>query len=353
MNGNLLLLLTLLSWVALATLILPNRNIKGEYMVGLSMFIFVLLAAYGLLSLWLTIRINASGSFDWLSPVRSTRNLLVGAGWFCMMVGVAFCVLGGPGSAASKPGFVGMLERVFSYGVLWMPVLMLVPYAILSNPAWKSAVSPLAYTLPLAVGTFIGAALLFAPSIISSIQTRNSARELRDYEFQKEMEALQREKEVRKMIVFTLAGKNERLREAAVAQIKQTPQWEDSLCVLLKPNHLAESYWFYSFMANNELENPDRFLKPIQDHLAILAPAIHEALSHPDQDNNEYYYADLETICKVLNLHLGAHRATLKPAMVNLLNAVETPIPPGQNAPAYMLSLQEKYRETLKKWLKE
>lgn len=353
MNVNLPLLLTLLSWIALAVLNLPNRNIKGEYLVGLGMINFALLAVFGLLSLWLTIRINASGGFGWLSQIRSTRNLLVGAGWFCMMVGVAFCVLGGPGSAASKPGFTGMLERVFSYGVLWMPLLMLVPYAILSNPAWKSAVSPLAYTIPLAMGTFVGAALLFAPSIISSIHARNTAREIRDYDFQKEMEALQHEKEVSKMIVFTLEGKNEQLRAAAAAKIKQTPQWEDSLCMLLRPDKLAESYWFYSFMVSNELENPNRFLKPVQDHLAILAPAIKEALSHPDQDNHGYYYADIETIGKAMNMRLGAHRETLKPAMLNLLNAVETPIPSGQTAPQYMLNLQEKYREALKKWLKE
>lgn len=353
MIANLPLLPTLISWVALAVLNLPNRNIKGEYLVGLGMINFALLAVFGLFSLWLTIRINASGGFDWLSQVQSTRNLLVGAGWFCMMAGVVFCVLGNPGSAASGPGFAGILERVFSYGVLWMPLLMLVPYAILSNPAWKSAVSPLAYTIPLAMGTFVGAALLFAPGIIARINARNTAREMRDYDFQKEMEALQQEKEVRKMIVFTLEGKNEQLRAAAATKIKQTPQWEDSLCMLLRPDNLAESYWFYSFMANNALENPDRFLKPVQVHLADLASAIKEALTHPDQDNYGYYYADIETICKVLNMHLGAHWETLKPAMQNLLNAVETPVPSGQTAPQYMLNLQEKYREALKKWLKE
>lgn len=352
MIGNLLLLLLLGIEIALAILNLPNRNIKGEYLVGLSLINFVLLAFFVVLSLWLTIRINASGGFDWLSQVRSNRNIYVGAGWFCMIVGVAFCVLGDPGTTASRPGFIGILERVFSYGVLWMPLLMLVPYAILNNPALKSAVSSLAYTLPLAIGTFTGAAVLFAPIIVSGIHTSKMGSEIRDYEFEKEMAALQQEDDVRKMIVFTLKEKNEQLREAAAAKIKLMPQWEDSLCTLLQPDHLAESYWFYSFMVSNELENPDRFLKPVQDHLALLAPAIREALTHPDQDKYVYYYADIKTICEALDMHMGAHREALKPAMLNLLNAVKTPIPSGENVPQYMLNLQENYREVLEQWLK-
>ena len=88
MFGNLLLGLTSTTYLALIIFNLQKVNATGERLMGYAFIGFVIMAAYAVSGLLLTIFITSKGGFNWLSDTKTLRNIGVGILWSGMVAGV-------------------------------------------------------------------------------------------------------------------------------------------------------------------------------------------------------------------------------------------------------------------------
>ena len=168
MFGNFLFGLTTLTYIALAIFNLQKVNATGERLVGWGIIAFVILTFYIISSLSLTISIAGKGGFNWLSNSVPMRNTAIGILWLCMVAGVVFCtMIRTEWDTDPSTGLVRWMSFPVYFGATWLPLLMLLPYAILLNPLWRDTLSPGLYKIPLAIGGVLGVLIVMAPTIIT------------------------------------------------------------------------------------------------------------------------------------------------------------------------------------------
>ena len=139
MIGYLLFGLTFLTYILIGMLALtPN---PGGDQFGHSYSAFVLIIAYGLCSLLLTINIAVNGGFNWISDSTLKRNVIVAILWVGMMA-IALCTL--ERTEYHKyyhfTGFARSMSIFISYAAIWLPLLILIPYFLFLKPEWRDSV---------------------------------------------------------------------------------------------------------------------------------------------------------------------------------------------------------------------
>jgi hypothetical protein len=162
MFGYFLFGLTVLVYIVISLFVLQPTPSGSDQNYGWASSALVLIAAYGICSLLLTINITAKGGFNWISDAALKRNAIVAMLWLGMVAGVVYCTL--------KPeyhkfyqltGFVRLLSHVISYGAIWLPLLMLIPYYLFLKPEWRDRLSLNLFNILLVFASVAG--FLFAP----------------------------------------------------------------------------------------------------------------------------------------------------------------------------------------------
>ncbi len=251
MFGNVLLGLTTLSYLALCIFVLQKVSTAGQSLSGWGLLAFGLIAIYLFFSLMLTIHVASVGGFNWLSTSSRVKNVGTGLLWVGLMMGVGYCtMLRMEWHLEPAKGLLRWLLTPLYFGTSWLPLLMLLPYAILLNPTWREALSPNLYKIPLIAGASLGFLIAMAPTIIVRMQYSATHKHQSETElaFERSMNLINRETTIRGLLSFTNKQQPEGLRNAAIAKIKSTPNWETELVEILLQKNPYDDYWVYVFL---------------------------------------------------------------------------------------------------------
>ena len=357
MFGNLFFGLTALVYFALIIFNLTKVTATGERLVGWGMLAFVLIAAYIISSLLLTISLASKGAFNWISDSLLLRNSAVAVLWLGLVAGVVFCtsIKADFSSATPVTGPMGWLNLPIYYGGIWLPLLMLVPYAILLSPGWRETLSPNLYKIPLIIGCTIGLVLIAIPKIISMKQSMKAIKESDggDWAFNTSMRNINNYQEptIRGLLSYTHREQDERLRAAALAKIKSYENWETELISILNQKELSDIYWVYAFLDGNKIEHPDSFIQPIKNSLAVLVPEVQKSLKDPA--SLTLGYVNIEALCCVLDGQFKYSAALFRPDMSKLQEvlAFNPPARTSKQNKQWFDETLSSYRAAINNWL--
>ena len=344
MFGNLLFGLTGLVYIVLSLFVLQPAPSGSDQNYGWATSALVLIAAYCVCSLLLTINITANGGFNWISDATLKRNAIVAILWLGMVVGVVYCTL--------KPeyhkfyqltGFARLLSHSISYGATWLPLLMLIPYYFLLKPEWRDTLSPNLFKIPLVLACVIGFLLPLTPKIILKSFKKFDERELA---FNEAMNNIERYQAVMSLLYYTSKSYDEQIRNAALAKIKANKNLEDELIDILEQGN---PYPVFEFLDENTVKHPERFIKPIVKSFSRMTADMHEGIVNPYKGGA----FDVGPLLRVLEGQFNGSTAVFKPHILKLQEIMETP--PAKNR-VYDDTEQcnealYKYREEVKNWL--
>jgi len=220
-------------------------------------------------------------------------------------------------------------------------LLMLVPYALLLNPAWRGNLSPLVFRIPLAAGCSAGLAIYLASQLVARTATSEPADKSRlDYE--RSVDIINRY-ETSQLWGFTRRGVDERVRALALAKIKANPAWEAEMQQALDGN--TGFLDVYAYLDGNAFDHPERFVGPVARNISQFAYLIRDAIATPRREAEYFRTLDAERLCRVLDEHFRDSGAAFRPGMLELQTALETP-PLDRFA-----DIRESYRRALARWL--
>ncbi len=354
MLTNLPFALTTLSYIALILFNLQKINATGERLAGWGIIAFVLLAAYIVCSLILTISIAAKGGFNWLSDTVFLRNAGVGLLWLGMMVGMVYCtLLRAEWPADQSGGLARWLSVPVYFGAVWLPLLMLLPYAILLNPEWRDTLSPNLYKIPLMLGCVVGLFIWALPGIVNATRSFSVPQERDESQlaFNNSMNIINNESAIQELLFFTHREQDERLRNAALTKIKAHKDWEDELTSMLQQNNPYDIYWVYAFLDGNQIEHPEQFVTPVNNSIPSLTSKIQESIQDPYKDN--LAYLNVEVLCRVLDVQFKDSSAVFRPNILKLQGVLETPpaARTGDIDAQKFVETLDQYRLAVKNWL--
>ncbi len=354
MFSNLLLALTSISYIGLAVLNFQKANATGERLMGAGFISLGLIALYVLFSLLLTISIVSKGGFNWISPSTSTRNILVAILWLGMIIGVVFCgMLSTEMNTDRTTGIFRILSMPVYYGTVWLPLLMLIPYALLINTQWRESIPAVLYKVPLVMACLLGFVIVMIPKIVTSMNINVPKQSTEDWKKEMLVPSIEKETSVEILLNYT-RDEDAWVRDLAVNRLKSLPQWEDPLITTLQKTDEYGHYdfrWIYLFLDQYTVDHPDRFVEPINNTLEALAKA-----TIVDLNKNFVYSGDLnvlqiDVVCRVLEHQFKDSSQVFRPNMLKIQEALDTPpADPSQSTPE-VIEILKTYQMAVKEWL--
>ena len=344
---------------------------RGEDGMALGMILQVVVIGFTLCSLILTLSIWWKGGFDWISPQGRTRNLLVGIGWFCMVVAIFDSSFFESGWYHDFPDFFRLLVK--RIGQIGMPILMFVSCFFLLNKDLKAHVSPHFYKTPLAIG--FGLAVLMVLGILfgwvrKQVEHKMAVREARQEEFRKyggdrswyfqtSMDFINAHNDttITRLLSYTVVDRdrdkveNDEIRKAAVARIKSYEHWETDLIRILEQKEIGDIFNAYGFLETNTLEHPEKFILPINNSIAYVTAVAQASIKNPD--NFFLGSTNIAALCHILEAQFKDSAVEFRPNMVRLQQVLDI-TPAKRSDKKYAQGFDEILQESrlaVKNWL--
>lgn len=343
MFGNAFYAITALAYFGLVAVNLHRPNATGERLMGWGFIVFGVLVAYVLCSLLLTLNLANNGQLDWISASKATRNVIIGLGFLCLMNGVVFVTMvNADTNGASTANWLGLL--VIRYGAIWMPLLMLVPFAILLNTEWPHAFSPNYYKIPLMAACFIGFAFFaVGRRQLGGLFTDKQAVAAQKY--QETMRLIEYSDDVADLLYY-LFNDDVRLREAASAKLKAKPDLESDLLKVLDRYESDGDYrWVIIYLEGNKVEHTERFVEPLNRIIDRIALEFQYRLQSFSNENDFLGTLNVDGLCRVLDTQFKTYKADFRPNMMKLYSELEKEPKPD------FLAIRNKYKAVVKNWL--
>lgn len=327
--GNLSLVLAALVSSALVTSILRYKPPHGGSGGAAAFPIWMLLVHAALLCLFsvAAIAIARKGGFDWISPNKFIRYLLVVLGLLS-----AIAVSDWSASNMEHPGAHATWVRAFSKGALvGIPFIFIVVGFILLHSGIREAVPVACYKWPL-TAVLIAGLVMFGAGAFEWFSNRgkNPIQEYENSEGIKEMrlaeidESDATENRLR-LLEFTGAVYHPEVRAKASAKIKSYPDWEAELMLLLAGD---QSLLAFNFLAINEVDDKKGFLEPVRTGIFSAAEVIRYRIqgTSPSNADTKLFLDEVDSILRTLDQFKGLGM-DYGPAVKALRAALDEPLP--------------------------
>lgn len=277
----------------------------------------------------------------------------VGILWFGMVVGVVFCLmLRTEFHTDQSTGFVRLLSLPVYFGATWLPLLMLVPYAILLNPEWQETLSSNLYKTPLVMGWLLGLLIVMTPKIIMTLGISIPQKEIDNSQllFDNTINTINSEISIQELLKYSL-DEDERIRNAALVKIKAHKDWEGELIKILEKKSHYDFYWVYVFLDSNKIEHPERFIEPINKTIPVITSEIQEILKKSFLYKPDLEILPIDGICRVLDDQFKGSSTVFRPNILKLREALETPPLEQSGTNQEFVEILKIYRLAVKNWL--
>jgi low affinity Fe/Cu permease len=333
MFGNILILIALIFYGCLFNLLLKPMP-GGDYGVGYSIVWIIYVAGFFISTGLLAWNMNQNHCFDWLPAFfLRYRNLLVFLGWITFIVAIIFS-LGYQSNKVEKelPQFLTWFtwSRVY----IWLPLLMLIPSLYLINAERLTGFAPswvkISIQMGFAVSVFMVLVLLFSFLKISAQQQRkddliwaqqNKRAHYGPLEFIAEHKTTD---PIVNILQYIGRHQNENVRSAAIAKIKERPDWENDLIQLLD-NDFNLNHEVYTFLDAYKVEHTEKFLEPINRNILRLAEKFQTDIKQSQILEPWFFNGyDIERRLRVIDTQFANKGFNFRPAVLKLQEALAT-----------------------------
>lgn len=335
MLGNILLVFLTLALIALIQLT-SSPAPGGDRGVGYAFAMILYGGALALFSGLLTWYAGKNGLFNWAPLPQPGRNWLIFAGWLTFFFAVAFSAMfRSEWHEGELPQWLKWLAD--AQASVWLPLLVLLPLAVLINSEKQAAAPELWVKIPFLIGmgicTLIGLTLLFGWFRASARQ--NAAQ----IEYHQQREQSQHQHHLDKIAahqptdplveILALTGRfhDADVRNAAIAKLKSHPDWEAELIRLLN-----ETEWqseVYQFIDGNEVPHPELFVEPINRSIRRCADEIRRRITGAnDLQDWHFEHFSIDRVLRAIDEQFSkVPGADFRPAVRELRAALDTPKP--------------------------
>jgi hypothetical protein len=347
MLGNILIVISLISYGLLASL-LSKPMPGGDYGVGYSYAFMFYGAGFVISTGLLAWNMNVNHCFDW---VLRYRNILVFVGW------IAFVTM-----------TFWSLEYHKVFILLHLLIFGLCIYLINAQqtagfpPAWAKTAMRVGFvaSLLIAVGIFGAFGKIWVANSIHKIQSRITSLSSGNAQYKATLEKIKNHNDtsIHYLLEYVDPNKDNILRKNAIAKIKTYPDWEEQMLAFLMQKNLATIWAYeadaqhvYSFLDENKVEHPEKFIKPIKYNLEAYAIRAERDLNDPY--NRELWSLNLEAFCRVLESQFKDYAQEFKPGMLKLQEvlAAEYPERASKKHIKWYDKTVKAYRLAVKNWL--
>lgn len=332
MLGNILIALTLLCLYGLIQ-ITSQPMPGGDRGVGYAFTMMITAAGFALFSGLLFWHLQAKGSFMWLE--LPFKNMWIFLSWVAFAISVvSLAFFRAEWHDGEFPAFLKSFSKIM--GDIILPAMIIVPALLSLHTITRMGTIPWHMKWMFMPG--IGISFLIAITTLVSymrLSARENARVLeseQQWEQKQQNEhllSIQRHRPEDPLVnILSLTGRfhDAEVRNAAVAKVKERPDWEQELISLL--NETDWQSYVYTFIDGNTVDHPDLFTEPIKKSLLRTAEQIKKEIP---QSNNlqdwQFEHLSLDRCLRAIDEQFSATGADFRPEVNAVYKALQTPKP--------------------------
>jgi len=292
--GNIAIVIaTIIFFVLVSTLFGKEPPRGGDGVIGHVWGVIIFNIVFLVCMVIAAIAIGTNHGFSWIQYSKTGTFFIVMAG---LLAACATSTLTGLFKYENGP--IPPLYRTFSTFVpILIPLTLIITATILLNSNLRNNVPLPYYKWPLAGVSLLGliglASGLFSfiegniKNETARIQQSINDENENNIRMMGEVDSCDVINNLGGILIFTDGYKDKVVTERAVAKMKTNSDWQNELIRLIETNQAPE---VFTFLASNEVDNPELFYTPIQKGILIQAKQIRENIrrcSHPS-----HFYAD-------------------------------------------------------------
>lgn len=335
MLANIITGLTFLIYFGFVIFNFSKPNLSGEQAMGYGLGLAFFGICFTVSSLVLMFVLGSKNVFDWVSPSIGKQNLLVWLGWLSFVAATFFC-------AAFKwewhdGEFPMYLRRLsLAQAEIWLPLLMLVPAALLLNMERVAGTAPAFVKIPMilcfAISLIASMGLLYGWYKSAEQAQRNrieAAIQENDKQHQEHLAFIASQTPTDPILnILSLTGRfhDTDVRDSAIAKVKSHADWEAQLLALLDDGYYY--HYAYNFLDGNEVEHPELFVAPLNRSIRRMADEIRNDIT--DSNNLQDWHFEhfgIERLFRAIEEQFLLPGADYRPAVLELRKALDTPKP--------------------------
>jgi hypothetical protein len=334
MLGNLLFGVTFLFYIGLVIFNFPKPALAGERAMGYGLGLAFFGLGFVVCSLLLMFFLGSKNVLDWVSTSDVKQNLVLWLGWLSFAAATFFCAAFKWEWHGEFPMYIRRLS--LAQAEIWLPLLMLVPAALLLNMERQAGTAPLFVKIPMSVGfaisLFISLGLLFGwykTAEKQQLARIEGAKEQNDKLHNEHLAFITEQKPTDPILnIMALTGRfhDEDVREAAVAKVKSHPNWEAELLELLDNDYYHTEA--YTFIDGNNVDHPERFVEPLNRSIRRLAMKIKDQIK--DSNNLQDWHFEnygIERLLRAIDEQFSQLGMDFQASVRELRKALDTPKP--------------------------
>lgn len=339
--GNILLFLALVAAGSLFKMTFLQKMPGGDYGVGYSWVLLLLLAAFWICIALVACVIGLGGGYAWLSLGRFAHGGILVLSFLILMLGAN---LGMEASFRTVP-VLGLVSGILT------PLVLIIASVILLNDGLKTTVSP--HLVKWGLSGVLGLnSLILATIILGMIVSRlniywpRSSNELDDFQLGilKQIDECDASKDITSLFIFSGNNQPKQIREKALLKIKSKPDWQEDLLKMFEGGGVDEAF---RFILSNDVDDKARFAKGVEKGIWSQARLIRESFrrsSIPEHLYEGQFSTEVRHALEAAD-QFQDQGVDFKPAVKELRNALEEPI--GFEKPEFSCI------KRLDKWLKK
>ncbi|MBK8855588.1 MAG: hypothetical protein IPN10_16185 [Saprospiraceae bacterium] len=300
-----------------------NGNV-GHFSLPLILMGFLFLS-YSALSVFLTIKINKIGSFDWISSNPSIRNIALFFGMMAILYAFFNAIMIKLDWSTYQYQSIAKVKDLMAYtAYIWVPLLMIIPFGLFIYQNGSPIHTGQSFRLPLMLNVFIGCALYmyFNFDFLKYIITRPQSEEL--YHNKQTLENIHNCKKVTDILYYTRVSNEKVVVDSAMTKIKSFPDWEKQLSDLLGNCHPADYYWpeVYHFLSTYSVENIQTMVEPFGESITCLTVMVTNLVNNEATSPNDLNSLNLDKMLSSIEYQFSDHYMQFDNQLVLLSKAL-------------------------------
>lgn len=346
MAGKLLLGLTIISYLALIGINLYKPKGTGDQLMGWGFIIMIVLAAYAICTLLLTINLTVTGKLDWITSSSGMKYLLIILGWLSLTAATLYpTMINADWQNMSNANWLGIL--FVRFGGIWIALLLLIPCIIMLIPEWQQTISPNLVKYLLLAGILIGLFFHFmSHERLGNLFKDQAVQDTLKYE--KEMDLIRQDTSTIGLLYYTIKGTDPRLTQAALEKLKAKGNFESELQTML--NQCDENYDYLrviAYLEKNMVNQPDSFVAPLNKTIYRVSEEVKYRLQSFGDEKPFLELLNVDGICHLLDNQFRPYREQFKTNMMKMQTELEAEPKPQ------FAEIRDRYKAAVQLWLDE
>ncbi len=302
-----------------------SNSLRNNGTIGHNAVPYILLGiiflTYVAFYVFVTIKLNKAGAFQWISANDTIRNVALIAGSLAILYTYFNAIMIKSDWTTYQYQSISNPRDFLAYtAYIWVPLLVLIPYGLYIFMSGTSFQTGAAFRWPLILNVVIGCGIYFYFNYYISRYPATKHLSEEEYHNQTSIEKIQNSIKVSDILYFTRTTNEKIVVDAAVTKVKSFPDWEQQISDMLSNCDLEDYFWpeVYYFLSTYTVDDSAEITEAFSKSITCLTVMVSKISENEYAIMNDLNALNITKMLSAVEYQFSEHFTKLDDKLVLL-----------------------------------